>query len=473
MSKLRIDKILITDRARKELGDDISDLKASIERRGLFNPIIVSKENLGLVAGFRRIHCFKELGLKEIDVKFYEDLTALDKKLIELEENIHKELTWDERANLRAQIHRLYQEQHGKAKAGKGSKKGQWGLEDTAEVLNVSQATISQDMALVDAIGVMPALKGISSRRQALKAVDRIKEVAILSELAVRDAENAQGLMRSMPHVLLHGDATTLIKEKIEDEVIDLVIFDPPWGINIHRIASSRGPRGEKTSYHDDTWGAATEFIEGILPELFRVMKPDAQMYMFMGIQDREYWIDVLTGYTNMLEKVISWATAFPDYAESLAPFTKFIVKKQNAQAWGFHVEEIPLIWVKEGGGFTDFEFKFMPRYESMLFCSKGKPKPLNDPTSNVFEYNRPVSTERYHTQEKSIDLITKLIKISSQPNEIILDPCAGSFVTSVAATLSGRRSIAIDNDEECYTRGLARISGMIIDNEEDEESDE
>jgi len=470
MPKIKVEEVIITSRARMELGDDYEQLKESIDKRGLIHPILVNKKDMTLVAGFRRLSCHIDLNLGIIECKFKEDLTGMEKKLYELEENIHKELTWDEKAKLRTEIHNLYQKIHGEAV--KGHKSEGWGVEKSAELLNVSAATISQDTALVHAMEILPGLKDMASRRQALKVLDKVNETAILTELARREAEKDQ--MVSIPYLLYHGDAIDIVSKRIDNDTIDLVIFDPPWGIDVHRIASSRGPRGEKTSYKDDTEESAIKLTMNLLPELHRVMKEDAHLYMFIGMQYKDFYIDLLSGFQKSIEMCEIMAVNFPNLSLHYDNLLAKIQAHVETLTWKFHVEEIPLIWVKEGGGFTDFENKFMPRYETILFCSRERVRPLNEPTSNVFNINRPLTTERYHTQEKPIELIERLIKVSTQPNQIVLDPCAGSFVTTVAATLSGRRSIAIDNNKEAYEKGLARISGLMAeDGEEGEESEE
>ena len=124
---------------------------------------------------------------------------------------------------------------------------------------------------------------------------------------------------------------------------------------------------------------------------------------------------------------------------------------------WAFDVRRVPLVWIKEGGGFTDFDAKFMPRYEIVLFCNKGLRR-LNSVCSDVLNFNRPLSVERIHTQQKPIDLLQLFIRLSSVPNEIVLDPCMGSGATNVAATLLGRRSIGIEKSEDNYNKAIEWI---------------
>jgi DNA modification methylase len=134
----------------------------------------------------------------------------------------------------------------------------------------------------------------------------------------------------------------------------------------------------------------------------------------------------------------------------------------------GFALREVPLIWLKEGGAFTDIEIRFMPRYESILFCSKGLRR-INAPSSDVFEFNRPSTTDRIHTQQKSIGLIQRLVRLSTVPGEIVLDPCMGSGASIVGSIMSKRRAIGIELDMATFVKAKNWISGIDLKKIEDE----
>jgi len=447
IQEVPIDKIVIKERARKDLGD-LEELQKSIEHSGLINPICIVKGTYELVAGFRRYTCCKNLGFKTISARFYEELSEVERKILEMEENLHKELEWDEQSKLRAEIHALLQKEHGKAV--KGHTSTGWSLEKSADYLGVALGTISQDVALVEAMKALPKIAEFSSKKQALKSLGKMKEIAILTELARRDKEEGFALTKSSnPYMLLQADSVKYIKENIDDETIDLVIFDPPWGINADDIADARGPRGEKTFY-DDSEKTSKNLIHALMPELYRIMKADSHMYMFIGSQFGSYYVNLLQNQKPVVDSL----GVTMDY-EALDP----------ERRWKFDVRPVPLIWVKEGGGYTDFEYKFMPRYENILFCTKGH-RPLNYTSSDVFVFNRPLSTERIHPQQKSLELLKEFIKLSSHPDEIVLDPTCGSGAVVVAATLTGRRSIGIEKDAEQFLKAENWVKGIQYEKE-------
>lgn len=446
--EIPVEKIKVRDRARVDLGN-IERLQQSIADHGLIHAITISRKDNELVDGFRRYTCYKNLSLPTIEARYFEELSPVEKKILELEANLHEPLKWDEEAKLRAEIHDLRVQEKGRATKGHEGE-GQ-SLENTAESLGVSVGTLSQDISLVEAMKVAPKIAQFTSKKQALKALNKMKEMAILTELARRDASEAKLVGKILPYSITNGDAIKLTKEMVEDETVDLVIFDPGWGIDSDVKATSRGPRGEKVFY-DDSAETSTAFTTEMLPELYRVMKDGSHMYMFVGAEFTSYWVWYLM---NLKAKI-----------EPGKPPVFSILEKDRG--WMFQVRAVPLIWVKEGGGYTDHEYKVMPRYETILFCAKGTRR-LNYAVSDVFEHNRPLSTERIHPHQKSVELYKDFIKVSTLSNEVVFDPCFGSGVSIVASILTGRRAIGFERDKEAYIKAENWIKGIRIPEEEEE----
>lgn len=82
-------------RIRNDLGD-LNALKDSIQKHGLFYPVIVN-EKLELLAGQRRLESVKELGWTMIPALIVKTGSELEKFEIEIEENMaRKEFTLEE-----------------------------------------------------------------------------------------------------------------------------------------------------------------------------------------------------------------------------------------------------------------------------------------------------------------------------------------------------------------------------------------
>lgn len=102
--RLHIDKILLGERVRKDMGD-LESLAESMKRHGLLHPVVVKKDRT-LVAGHRRIEAALHLGWKEIPVTVIEvqDLLSAERD----ENEVRKDFTPTEAVA----IGKLIEEQH-------------------------------------------------------------------------------------------------------------------------------------------------------------------------------------------------------------------------------------------------------------------------------------------------------------------------------------------------------------------------
>lgn len=63
------------------------------------------------------------------------------------------------------------------------------------------------------------------------------------------------------------------------------------------------------------------------------------------------------------------------------------------------------------------------------------------------------------HPTQKPVALIEELIKTYSNPGDLILDSCAGSCTTAIAAINTGRNYICFENNEEFFKIGSKRVA--------------
>ncbi|MBR4353794.1 MAG: RsmD family RNA methyltransferase, partial [Kiritimatiellae bacterium] len=76
---------------------------------------------------------------------------------------------------------------------------------------------------------------------------------------------------------------------------------------------------------------------------------------------------------------------------------------------------------------------------------------------SDVLRYDVvPIAARCGHPCEKPVDLLADLIKTSTRPGDTVLDCFAGSGATGIAAKVTGRRAVLIEQ-EESYCRLIRR----------------
>jgi len=197
------------------------------------------------------------------------------------------------------------------------------------------------------------------------------------------------------------GDCLEIMKT-IPDKSIDLVLTDPPYGMDYQ---SSR--RTEKYDKIDND--ISLEWLRPFLQEAFRVLKDDTHIYLFCN-----------------------------DYA--ISDFRK------ELEAVGFTPKRT-LVWVKNNHTSGDLEGDYGNKTEFLLYAQKGRRELNGKRETNVLNFDRTATTQ--HPTQKPVDLNAFLIRKSSEENQTILDPFMGSGTTLVAAKLLNRNAVGIEISPE------------------------
>jgi DNA modification methylase len=98
------------------------------------------------------------------------------------------------------------------------------------------------------------------------------------------------------------------------------------------------------------------------------------------------------------------------------------------------------------------------------------RPQDLTDglnPDEDTWYFPRVAGTfkerEGFHGCQMPEQLLGRIIKVSSNSGELVLDPFSGSATTAAVAKKLGRQFLAFDLSEEYITRGLARLNSIDV----------
>lgn len=237
------EKIVVPE-DRQRRAAEIDSLALSIKWRGLLHPIIIRRD-FTLVAGGRRLAAFRKLageleGFDLIPARFVEDLSPIELRLVELEENIKRQdLTWQEQADAIKSIHEAY------CALEEG-----WTMAKTAERLNISANSVG------DYISVAEHKEEINTEnrtfRQARNVIRRQNDRAIAAALE----DIAEVVLEEKPPRIQPAEESILIKEFNLDWVksydgpkFNFVHCDFPYGMNYHK--TGQGNTGGHKLYDD------------------------------------------------------------------------------------------------------------------------------------------------------------------------------------------------------------------------------
>ena len=127
----------------------------------------------------------------------------------------------------------------------------------------------------------------------------------------------------------------------------------------------------------------------------------------------------------------------------------------KNQIIWGanYFTEYLPkgykgwVIWDKGQHGLTmsDCEIAFVSSNNPTRIITINRVELLKDDT--------------IHPTQKPLKLITKLLNMFTNENDLILDPFMGSFTTAVACHRLNRRFIGAELDKEYFEKGSKRLA--------------
>ena len=69
----------------------------------------------------------------------------------------------------------------------------------------------------------------------------------------------------------------------------------------------------------------------------------------------------------------------------------------------------------------------------------------------NCMDYPRDNKTPKIHPTQKSVPLLEQIIRLFTDPGDVVIDPCAGSGTTLIAARKCGRKAYGFEIDRKFY----------------------
>ncbi len=224
------------------------------------------------------------------------------------------------------------------------------------------------------------------------------------------DAGKAQNLFETSVSKIKKTDAIrfedcTLGMSKMPNECVDLVIADPPFGINFSNSEQlyNRDPEYVVSDYHevDLNYG---DFTLSWISKLPRLMKKTSSAYIFSGWNNLEYVLSAARDSGLTLLNHIIWTFQFGAFTQK-----KFVSSH-------YHI----LLYIKDPKAY---------------YYNKIEHYPL-DSWDLKRKYSR---GESKNSTKLPLELVQKCIDFSSKPGDLVFDPFMGNGTTAVAAKGSYR----------------------------------
>lgn len=229
---------------------------------------------------------------------------------------------------------------------------------------------------------------------------------------------------------------------EIPDKSVSLMVTSPPYNINIQygqkwekgKLIQSKGVK-----YADNLEESAYRaMLANVIEETKRVLKDDGQIWFNIknrydnGVITPPFWI--LDYFSDMYLKNIiiwnfDWGGATSKRFCSRYEYVFFFTKQKDNYVFNLDDVKIPAL-------------NYRPdRYKSQL------KNPTDVWRISMVSGNSPERT--VHPAQYPEELIERIIKVGSNPGDIILDPFMGSGTTAVVAKRLGRKYVGYELEQE------------------------
>jgi DNA modification methylase len=208
-----------------------------------------------------------------------------------------------------------------------------------------------------------------------------------------------------------------------------LILTDPPFGVDV-KMNSANSPEQRAVNArieNDIDVPTALRIFYGEMRTILPKLAPVADLYVFTSWQVIEFWKPACAD--------LAWLTPDGEIEKLQPPLYDITVKMM-------------LIWDKGYPGKGDLQANWGCGYEPILYLKKGRrPNPYR--RSGIISCDKVPAGQNIHPMQKPVSLLERLIEMSTDLGDLVVDPFSGSGSTSVAAMRTGRNSLAFEIDNE------------------------
>lgn len=257
-------------------------------------------------------------------------------------------------------------------------------------------------------------------------------------------------------NTIINGDSLVELK-KIESNSIDFIFADPPYWMRIDGILKrTNGTEYDGCSDEWDQFNSLDEyeiFTKNWLQECYRVLKPNGCIWVIGSMQCIYTIGAIMLNIGYWLINDIIWHKKNPT---------------PNFKGTRLNNSHETLIWaVKNKRSKYTFHYKTAKELNTDSVDELDYAAGIRKQMGSVWRFSVCSGSERLkdengnklHSTQKPLEMLERIIAISTNKNDIVLDPFGGTMTTAVAAKKLGRNYIMIEQNEKYCQYGAERLN--------------
>ncbi len=231
-----------------------------------------------------------------------------------------------------------------------------------------------------------------------------------------------------------NGDCISGAAENVRDNSVDLIITDPPYGINGDKLHQHYNRKEEFVvdGYVEIPQAEYAEFSLQWIKQAERVLKPGGSIY-------------IVSGYTNLIDILNALRqTNLKEINHIIWKYNFGVFTRQKYVSSHYHI----LFYEKPGGTRTfnlESRFGLVEKTDDGRSCN-------NTDREDVWIINREYKPGQIKNKnELPFKLLTKMIQYSSNEGDLVADFFLGGFSTAKAAIGLNRRAVGFEISSLMY----------------------
>lgn len=243
------------------------------------------------------------------------------------------------------------------------------------------------------------------------------------------------------------GDYKTFFST-IEDSSVDLILTDPPFGINYQNNYTHKK--------HKKIVGDESFFSYQLLAkESYRILKPNTACFIFTGWSEYPVHFQEVKDSGFVMKEPLIGQKRPSGTSDLYGSFQTNCDWCMFAHKGRFRFKKTQLLRNKKAGVVPNKGRKPVPTFKTrMPSCWFGQEFPISSENSAYQKANK-----MFHPTIKGLEFIKWLIQLSTNPGDIVVDPFAGTGTVAEACIQLNRKYMVCEIDEE-YVKYIRKRIG-------------
>jgi site-specific DNA-methyltransferase (adenine-specific) len=246
-------------------------------------------------------------------------------------------------------------------------------------------------------------------------------------------------------NVFYNQDCITGCQEHFDEESVDLIITDPPYGINGDQLHKHYNRKEDFVidGYVEIPADEYNDFSRKWIQQAERILKPGGCIY-------------IVSGYTNLFSILKALReTQLEELNHIIWKYNFGVYTKTKYVSSHYHI----LFYKKPGGPHT---FNTYARYGALEKDGDGGRLNYQD-REDVWVINREYKPGQVKNKnELPTALLTKLIRYSSNPGDLVCDLFLGGFSTAKVAIGLNRFATGFEISQQAYGYQIKEIAKIV-----------